>query len=81
MTYSEAYSESSDKGHSKRGQTYQQRTGQKYSRIIIQKIISERGQPLGIDNIAFFPVQISLVFSILPYSYFFHKCTHISQQN
>ncbi len=41
-------SETSDKGHSERGQTSEQRTNQKYSSILytLHKITSERGQPL-----------------------------------
>ena len=43
----EKYSETSDKGHSERGQIFQQRTNRKYSCIhTLYKIISERGQPL-----------------------------------
>ena len=41
------YSETSDKGHSERGQTSQQRTHHLYSSIhTLYKITSERGQPL-----------------------------------
>ena len=41
------YSETSDKGHSERGQASQQRTHHLYSSIhTLYKIISERGQPL-----------------------------------
>ena len=41
------YSETSDKGHSERGQTSEQRTNQMYRYIqTLYKITSKRGQPL-----------------------------------
>ena len=40
------YSETSDKGHSKRGQISQQRTSQGALVCVLIKITSERGQPL-----------------------------------
>ena len=47
VTIIDDYSETSDKGHSERGQTSQQRTHQLYSSIhTLYKITSERGQPL-----------------------------------